>query len=179
MIKIIKDIGVLEEIRELLRNGGEYAYVGPPSKCGTLLVKENDKWFHIYINESKKPVRLYKKKYSYEDAGSFSEGLAWVRKKGKEFHITPDGKPAYKEKYDWVGSFSNGVTRVRNNRKEFHIGTDGKPLYKERFDRVAVFRNGKTWVRINRSYVFNTNRTVQKNIKEKRFYIGLDGKRIK
>lgn len=180
MIKIIiKDIDIPEEVRERLRNEGKYSYVAPPSECGTLLVKENDKWFHIYINESKKPVRLYKKRYWYEDAGSFSEGLAWVRKNGKEFHINPNGKPAYKERYDWVGSFSNGVTRARNNKKDFHIGTNGKPLYEERFDRVTMFKNGVAWVKINRSCIFNANGTIQKDISEEHFYISLDGKRIK
>jgi len=153
---------VFKEIRERLRNEGKYSYVGPPSEQGTLVVKKNNKWFHICIDENRKPVRLYKKRYSYEYAGSFSEGLAWVREKGKEFHITPDGKPAYEERYDWVGSFSNGATRAKKDGKEFHIGTNGKPLYKERFDQVTMFKNGVASVKIG---------------KRKHFFIDLDGKK--
>ena len=172
MIKIIEDIDILEEIRERLRNEGKYSYVAPPSKYGTLLVKENDEWFHIYINKNKKPVRLYEKIYNYEDAVSFSEGLAWVRKNGKEFHITPDGKPAYEERYDWVGSFSNGVTRVRKDKKEFHITPDGKPLYEERFDYVTMFSDK------GYSLVIKNRKKERIERGKERFYINRNGKRI-
>lgn len=162
MIKIIEDVDVLKEVRERLRNEGEYDYVGPPSEFGTLVVKENNKCFHICINENRKAIRFYKKRYEYEDAGSFSDGLAWVRKNGKEFHIKLDGKPAYKERYNWVGSFSNGITRVRKDKKDFHIGTNGKPLYEERYDQVTMFKDGVARVKIG---------------KQKHFFIDLDGKK--
>jgi len=67
----------------------------------------------------------------YDDVSSFSEGLARVVKDGKEFHIRPDGQPAYQEKYDYVSDFSEGLARVVKDGKYFHIRPDGQPAYKD------------------------------------------------
>ena len=65
------------------------------------------------------------KKFGYNWVGSFSEGLAAARKDGKDFHIRPDGTPAYEQRYDWVGSFSEGQARACENGKEIRIRPDG------------------------------------------------------
>ena len=61
----------------------------------------------------------------YDSVSHFSEGLAWVVKDGKEFHIYPDGTPAYEERYDFAYSFSEGLAWVVKDGKEFHIHPDG------------------------------------------------------
>jgi len=61
----------------------------------------------------------------YDHVGSFSEGLARARKDGQEFHIRPDGNPAYEQRYDYVDTFSEGLARVRKDGQGFHIRPDG------------------------------------------------------
>jgi hypothetical protein len=77
--------------------------------------------------------------FRYEDVCNFSEGLARVRWKGKDFHILPNGKPAYNERYDWVGKFLRGFAWVDLEGKGFHILPNGKPAYIERYSQVSSF----------------------------------------
>ena len=61
----------------------------------------------------------------YDSVGPFHEGLAWVKENGKQFHIRPDGTPAYEQRYDSVGLFHEGLTRAKKDGEWFHIRPDG------------------------------------------------------
>jgi len=61
--------------------------------------------------------------YSY--VGPFVEGLACARKDGKEFHIRPDGTPAYEGRYEFVNPFQGGKALVYKNEECFYIRSDG------------------------------------------------------
>ena len=61
----------------------------------------------------------------YDEVDSFSEGLARVCKGSQEFHIHPDGTPAYEQRFDRVGSFSGGRAWVWKGREKFYVRPDG------------------------------------------------------
>lgn len=66
--------------------------------------------------------------YDYDYVGDFHEGLACVKKNGKQFHIKLDGTPAYKQIYDFVGDFSKRLARVIENGKEYYINQRGEMI---------------------------------------------------
>ena len=61
----------------------------------------------------------------YDSVSYFSEGLAVAKKDNKQFHIYPNGMPAYKERYNSVGFFSKGLAWVTKDGKKFYIRPDG------------------------------------------------------
>ena len=64
-------------------------------------------------------------KEKYDDVGLFSEGLAWVRKDGKEGFVNKKGNIVVPLEYDYVGIFSNGKAWVEKNGKECFIDKEG------------------------------------------------------
>ncbi len=82
-------------------------------------------------------------KVKYDLVVDCHDGFACVRKNGQEFHILPDGSPAYQERYDMVAPFEEGdLAWVMKDGEEFHICHDGSPAYAERFDAVSDFSKG-------------------------------------
>jgi len=76
----------------------------------------------------------------YDEVGRSSEGLAYARLNGKEFHIfAATGYPAYKALYDEVGVFVNGLSWARLGNKELVICTDGEPVeYAEEAGKIVA-----------------------------------------
>lgn len=69
--------------------------------------------------------------FIYDDAWSFSEGLAGVKIDGKIGFIDESGEIAIKPRYDGIkGSFSNGVAKVLEGNSLFYIDEKGKKLNK-------------------------------------------------
>ena len=95
-------------------------------------VRSGDEWFHIYPDHEKK--RRYLRTFDW--VGPFSEGLAPVRKDGREFHIRMDGSDAYEARYDAVGPFSNGYAPAVLDGNWFHIKPDGTRAYERNFSVV-------------------------------------------
>ncbi len=60
--------------------------------------------------------------------GPFIEGLSWIRRGGKEYHVGADGTPAYEERFDYVSSFFNGVAQVSKDGETFYIDHNGKKV---------------------------------------------------
>lgn len=60
--------------------------------------------------------------------GDLSEGLRRVRDfKGNEFHIKPDGTPAYRQRFEMVWGFSGGLAPVEDFEDNgFKINTKGE-----------------------------------------------------
>jgi len=70
-----------------------------------------------------KPKAELLKMYSF--VSPFVEGLACARNNSREFHIHPDGTPAYEERYDFVTPFRKGVAYVYKGEECFRIRHDG------------------------------------------------------
>ena len=84
--------------------------------------RKGDKWG--FCTPDKKMVVQPK----YDDAWSFSEGLAWVKLNGKVGFIDKTGKEIVTPKYDYALYFSEGLAGVKLNGKYFYIKIfpDGK-----------------------------------------------------
>ena len=89
--------------------------------------RRGDEWFHSH----KDGTRPYQ--HTFDWVGPFSEGLAPVRKDGREFHIRIDGSHAYKATYDAVGPFNMGYAVAVQDNNWFHIKTDGIRAYEKNF----------------------------------------------
>ncbi len=105
-----------------------------------------------------------KKKFNYDFVGSFpikstrtskldSVVLIVASQNRKEFHILPNGEPAYSERYDWVGSFSEGLAVVNIKNEYFHILPNGEPAYSERYDWACSFSNGIAQVQKDNKWI--------------------------
>ena len=76
-----------------------------------------------------------------------SEGLISAMDTKGQFHIRPDGSPAYRERFRTVGSFHEGLAFVEDkNGNWFHIHTNGTPAYGQRFNSAEDFHNGRAAV---------------------------------
>jgi hypothetical protein len=84
--------------------------------------RKGDKWG--FCTPDKKMVVQPK----YDDAWSFSEGLARVKLNGKYGFIDKTGKEIVTPKYDYALYFSEGLAGVKLNGKYFYIKIfpDGK-----------------------------------------------------
>ena len=68
----------------------------------------------------------------YEEAQSFSNGLAAVKKNGKWGFIDKTGKIIIPFEYDGATSFDRGLARVFKNGKMAYIDTTGKIIWQEK-----------------------------------------------
>jgi len=76
-------------------------------------------------NNGKKKTRK-KLLESFHEVGKFCCGLARVRLDDKEFHILPNGKPAYPERYKSVADFEDGLAWVEDfDGSRFQINEEG------------------------------------------------------
>jgi hypothetical protein len=64
----------------------------------------------------------------YDDAESFSEGLAAVSLNNKWGFINKEGKEVIPLKYDMVNWFENGKARVKIDGEKFYIKTKGERI---------------------------------------------------
>lgn len=78
----------------------------------------------------------------YDDAGSFSEGLAPVKKNGKWGYINKTGHSVIPYKYEAAGSFSEGYAVVKMFDKYGFIDAEGKGLTPLKYDKADRFRDG-------------------------------------
>lgn len=75
-----------------------------------------------------KPKTKAQLRKMFEWVGGCSEGLYAVRLDEKEFHVHPDGTPAYEQRFDYVSFFQGGVAEVRDGSRTFRIHPDGTPV---------------------------------------------------
>ena len=88
----------------------------------------------------------------FDEASSFSEGHAVVRKGNKFNHIGTDGKLLSEEWWDYTYSFCEGYALVEKGDKYNHIGTDGKLLSTEWWDYAYSFCEGYALVEKDGKY---------------------------
>jgi hypothetical protein len=75
-----------------------------------------------YIDKSGK----YVIEPAFEQAGSFSEGLAPVSKKNMWGYINASGNVVIPIRYSYADKFSNGAAKVMLNNKWLEIDKEGK-----------------------------------------------------
>ena len=90
----------------------------------------------------------------YDDAWSFSEGLAWVELNGKYGFIDKSGKVVIPIKYDYAWSFSEGLAWVKLNGKYGFIDKTDKVVIPIKYDGVGRFSEGLTRVKLNGKWGF-------------------------
>ncbi|MEL6864905.1 MAG: WG repeat-containing protein [Bacteroidota bacterium] len=87
---------------------------------------------------------------SYEDADSFSEGLAPVRLNGQYHFVNAQNEQVLEEKYDAAYAFREGYSAVRQGDHWFFINPQGQVFFDHLFDEVLYpfgFKNGRAAVR--------------------------------
>jgi len=90
-------------------------------------------------------------------------GLAPAKDFTGAFHITLEGKPAYKERYKQTFGFYCSYAAVESNTGWHHISSKGKPIYKSRYEWCGNFQEDFCCVR---------------DFKGKYFHITTRGKRL-
>lgn len=121
-------------------------------------VKENDKWYIIDTLNNRKPVRE-----DFVDLGSFHEGLAAVKIRGKSGwgFINKQGKIVIPPKYDSPAFFLNGLASVAYNGKSGFINKKGEVVVPLLYEGFAHFSDGMAAVTLNDKYGFvNTKGTL-------------------
>jgi WG containing repeat len=108
------------------------------------------------------------------DAGSFSNGLAWIRKGDKFGFIDATGKVVIPVQYDWAESFSEGVAVVTKGRDDqngrgtsvsFYVDKNGNKAIPREFARASSFKNGSAYVFTSRDADGYVNATATIDLK--------------
>ena len=66
----------------------------------------------------------------FEDIGEFKEGLAWVRREGKEGYVDEEYRLIIPYKYDFCGTFRGGIAAVMKDDDVIYINKQGTELFK-------------------------------------------------
>ena len=85
----------------------------------------------------------------YDDADSFSEGLAWVKQNGKTGYIDKSGNVVIPFIYDKGSSFHEGLARVYENGKYGFIDNSGNLVIPFKYDFAGRFSEGLAYVMQN------------------------------
>jgi hypothetical protein len=117
--------------------------------------KETNKWG--YINKAGKAVIAYK----YEDAVSFSNGLAEVKLNGKWGIINKKGKEVIPIKYEEI--VNGGLVAVKLNGKWGFLTKKGKEIVSPKYEDIskfAVFSGGEgtAKVKLNGDWIYIDNK---------------------
>ena len=94
----------------------------------------------------------------YEEAGFFSEGLAYVKTKDKYGFIDKDGKIVINYQFDQVGWFSEGLAKAGDSKKVGFIDKSGNYSIPPQFDDVWFFRNGIANVQSGKKWGYIDNK---------------------
>lgn len=90
----------------------------------------------------------------YENAFSFSEGMAGVRLKGKMGFINPIGETIIAMRYEEVWPFSERLAAVKLNGKWGFINAKGQNIIPYKYDETCSFSNGLAGVKLNGKWGF-------------------------
>jgi hypothetical protein len=98
----------------------------------------------------------------FDDADSFSEGLASVEIEGKRGYIDKTGKVVIKPEFKYANSFSEGLAAVRVDRLCGFIDKTGKMVINPAFTNAQSFKRGLAEVRHGEetAYIDKTGRYV-------------------
>ncbi|QNM15669.1 WG repeat-containing protein [Fusobacterium hominis] len=138
---------------------GEYKYKDKYSNMFLPLQEEKNKNFFIVYQKEKdhnKFAYLNLKgqlitPYLYDDAESFSDGLAAVKKGQKWGYINEDGQEVIDFIFDEVFPFENGSAVVRIGEDTFYIDAKGNKKVTQTF-----FYNIKEWIESVKRHISNS-----------------------
>ncbi|MDE6300976.1 MAG: WG repeat-containing protein [Muribaculaceae bacterium] len=94
----------------------------------------------------------------YEDAWSFSDGLAAVMLNGKWGYIDKKGELVIPTKYDSPGRFHEGLAIVKINGKRGYIDNKGVFVIPPKYDEIESFQEGLAAVKINDKWGYYDNK---------------------
>jgi len=103
-----------------------------------------------YIDKTGREVIPFK----YDDANSFSEGLADVQIYGKRGFIDKTGREVIPFKYGITFPFSEGLAAVKLNDKYGYIDKTGREVIPFKYIYANSFSEGLAFVRLNDEYGF-------------------------
>lgn len=109
-------------------------------------IETNGKWG--YIDKSGTIVITPQ----WNEAESFSEGLARVSVDGKYGYINSNGEYVIKPQFDFAGDFSEGMAPVSIGDMYGYINNKGKYLINPQFEEAYSFSNGLASVRIGNNF---------------------------
>jgi len=110
-----------------------------------------------FINENGKEVTSLK----YDNAYSFSEGIATVCVNKKWGFINKHGKEITPIKYDTVYNCKSGVARIKVNGKYGLIDTSGKEITSIKYDNIGRFDYDVACVKINGKWGIINNKGIE------------------
>ena len=103
---------------------------------------------------------------TFEEATTFSEGIALVRDGQKRYFINKEGKNVFGDAiFDFASPFCDGFALVRNGRKRYYINKDGKSAFGDTiFEEAESFNNGLANVKVNNKwhYIDKTGKLLEK-----------------
>jgi len=84
----------------------------------------------------------------YDEAYTFSDGLALVRTGEKYGFVDREGKEIIKPQFENACPFSEGLASVKINGKYGYIDKEGKPIIRPQFDNAYNFSEGLARIKI-------------------------------
>lgn len=141
--------GQMGTVSYLDKSGNEVFKVqakqGGPCTNGFIVIKDNtDKYYHV--NKKGKPIS----NKTWEETGTFNEGLAMVKENGRWGFIDTLGKKIIDTKYDVVSNFTKGAAMVKQNNDFFLINKKGEMIGSEKYEAAGVPDNGTFPVQKNK-----------------------------
>ncbi len=91
---------------------------------------------------------------SMDEVWGLSEGLAAVKKDGKEGFIDKTGQVVIDLEYDWAIIFSEGLAKVEKDGKQGFIDKTGQVVIDLEYDWVYSFSEGLAAVKKDGEYFF-------------------------
>ena len=166
-----------ERVYGFMDTSGEL--VVPFDDYGDKIMEFSEGIASVYMNFDKGDYYINKhgeriNSYTYDDAYSFSEGLAKVKKDEKYGFIDAEGNIAVPLIYDDALGFSEGYAAVRQNRKYGFIDKNGNIVIPIIYDKISSFKEGLAKVEKDgkQSYI-NTNGEEALLITDNYTYFGL------
>ena len=138
-----------DKMGENTEMGKDTAFVDSIPDTATLKpVELNGKWG--FVDKDGREVIPPK----YDDAESFSEGLARVELNKKYGFVDKDGSEVIPLKYDYAETFSEGLAGVKLNGKCGFVDKDGREVIPLKYDNAESFSEGLSRVKLNEKYGF-------------------------
>lgn len=135
------------ENTELVSTTNQYITAFNFWEKGPMYALGTDNSFFSFIDENGNGVEN-----GYEDAGTFSEGLAPVMNKGKWGFIDKGQELVIPQIYDEVGPFNEGLALAKKEDRYGYINKKGEEVIPFKFKAASDFENGQATVKEDNRY---------------------------
>jgi len=114
---------------------------------GTSMAEDENSNFYLYgfLNKTGKEIVQFK----YDEVGTFSDGLAFVKKDGLWGYIDKKGNEVVPPKYNQAGSFSDGLALVKKGGLWGFIDKSDKEVVLIRYEEAGLFSDDLALVKKN------------------------------